>query len=183
MSDDIRPTTEPDQRPCETCGGECLHDTNEFSAWCSADCADASTLTDSINALSHEQAVALLHAYRENMLPQDEHFMASLIRDLTPTCCDFHAAEGHIEAAASLPCATWQGGSNYSPNFEGAEHNDLFRSHVMHHIDTNGHDLARLILGWDDLPCPADCGDNVEFNRDGDCIEVLCDCCEVEAIL
>jgi len=32
-----------------------------------------------INSLSHSQALQLLHAYRENMLPEDEHFMKSLV--------------------------------------------------------------------------------------------------------
>ena len=96
-----------------------------------------------------------------------------------PNCCDYHATEGMNDA----PCATWQGGSNYSPNFEGEESNELFRSHVLHQIDTNGLDLPRLVLNWDSLFCPADCADLVEFREDGDGIHVCCDTCEVGAFL
>lgn len=96
-----------------------------------------------------------------------------------PNCCDYHSAEGMNEA----PCATWQGGSNYSPNFEGAESNELFRSHVLHQIDTNGLDLARLTLGWDNMDCPADCGEVVYIREHGDGILCSCDACEVEAFL
>ena len=106
-----------------------------------------------------------------------------------PTCCDFHHAERHTEGADAFPCATWQGGSNYAPNFgenrEGDEwdtENELFKSHVQHQIDTDDLNILAILRGWEGLDC-AGCGEQLTFEEEGSAVFCSCEECRVGADL
>lgn len=106
--------------------------------------------------------------------------------DEAVSCCDYHASEG----LNSAPCATWQGGSNFAPNFgeenEGDEfdfENELFKSHIEHSIHTNNFDILELLRRWESLPCPSECGENITFEEEGSSVFASCECCRVGAVL
>tara|TARA_R110002153_G_scaffold3864_8_gene18500 strand:- start:4170 stop:5048 length:879 start_codon:yes stop_codon:yes gene_type:complete len=96
-------------------------------------------------------------------------------------CCDWH---GQAEATKEQPCAAWQGGSNFAPNFETGEEfdfeNQLFLAHVEHLLE--GKHLLEILEGWVDIDCPA-CSATLEFIREGDSVRADCFHCEVGSSL
>ena len=105
-------------------------------------------------------------------------------------CCDWH---GQAEATKEQPCAAWQGGSNFAPNFgEEAQgegefdfENALFLSHVEH-LMKNGEyhpaHILELLEGWVEIDCPS-CSNKIDFERDGDGCRADCFHCEVGSSL
>jgi len=100
-------------------------------------------------------------------------------------CCDWH---GQAEATKEQPCAAWQGGSNFAPNFEAGEEfdyeNALFKSHIEY-LCKDSH-ILEILEGWVDLSCPA-CSTTLEFERDGDSVFATCSecfvCCSLDVVV
>lgn len=149
---------------CEDCGeGSTYFFSNDdgLCAWC---CAARSDEVSSGQNPENE-------AEKIGHLPMGVH-----------NCCDWHS---QAESTKEQPCAAWQGGSNYAPNFETVEgehdyENPLFLSHVEHLLE--GQHLLEILEGWVDLSCPA-CSATLEFSRDGNHLHADCFHCEVGSSL
>ena len=132
-----------------------------------------------------DYAIKLKH-FGEGYQPTSEEVM-EVIREENPSCCDWHSQP---EATTEQPCAAWQGGSNFAPNFgeevqgegEYDHENALFCSHIEHLIDTKNFAILQILEGWVDLDCPS-CSNKIDFERDGDGCRADCFHCEVGSSL
>jgi hypothetical protein len=129
--------------------------------------------------------VQLKH-FGESYQPTSEEVLA-VMREENPSCCDWHSQP---EATKEQPCAAWQGGSNFAPNFDECydakgryDHElPLFAAHIHHLIDTKGFHILKILENWESIDCPS-CGHLVEFERDGDGVRADCFYCEVGSSL
>jgi thiol-disulfide isomerase/thioredoxin len=178
---------------CEECGqGSPYLFSNDdgLCSWCVACRSDEATLEQLNDEDDDEQlhlddyAIKLKH-FGESYQPTSEEVM-EVIREENPTaCCDWHS---QAEATKEQPCAMWQGGSNFAPNFgeevqgEGEYdfENALFLSHVEHLIE--GKHLLEILQGWVEIDCPS-CSNKIDFERDGDGCRADCFHCEVGSSL
>ena len=150
-----------------------------------ATCNDCGEENDDDEQLHLDDYAIKLKHFGESYQPTNEEVM-EVIREENPTaCCDWHS---QAEATKEQPCAAWQGGSNFAPNFgeevqgEGEYdfENALFLSHVEHLLE--GKHLLEILEGWVDIDCPA-CSATLEFIREGDSVRADCFRCEVGSSL